>query len=143
MQLSEQGIALIKQFEGFSPQPYLCPAGKWTVGYGHLIHPGEDYSEGLDEASAEGLLRKDTASTERAVCHLVKVVLTQGQFDALVSFAYNVGVGAFSTSNLLKSLNLSLFGAAAAEFPRWCHVGGKPMAGLLKRRLAERAMFCA
>ena len=143
MQISEQGLALIKGFEGFCAHPYLCPAGRWTIGYGHLISDEEDYSEGVSEEESEAILKQDVAVAEQAVCRLVHVVLKQGQFDALVSLVYNIGIKAFSDSTLLKYINLSNFLAAAHEFTRWDRIAGRKALGLIRRRMAEMAMFSA
>tara|TARA_B100001540_G_C15788217_1_gene634230 strand:- start:1567 stop:1899 length:333 start_codon:yes stop_codon:yes gene_type:complete len=90
--ITQDGIDLIKRFEGFSPTVYICPAGYPTIGYGNLVRSGESFNE-ISETEAEELLRKDVESAERAVLRLVNLPLTDGQFDALVSFTFNLGSG--------------------------------------------------
>ena len=141
MQLSPQGLALIKHFEGFSPEPYQCSAGRWTIGYGHLIKGEERFMQPIDEPTAEALLKEDVRQAEQAVCRLVKVPLSQGQFDALVSFVFNLGQGAFSQSTLLRLLNAENYREAAKQFTRWDFAGGKRIAGLSRRRAAEKERF--
>lgn len=91
---TQKGLDLIKRFEGFSSTVYICPAGHPTIGYGHLVRDHEMF-ETISPEEAEGLLRKDVESAERAVLRLVNVSLTDGQFDVLVSFTFNLGAGAF------------------------------------------------
>lgn len=147
MQTSPKGIALIKQFEGCSLTAYPDPGtggAPWTIGYGwtHQVD-GKPVKPGMkiDQDTADRLLKTGLVSYENDVMKLVKVKLTQGQFDALVSFAYNVGSRSLSTSTLLKKLNDGDAKGAADEFPRWNKAGGKVMSGLTRRREAERAMF--
>ena len=140
MKTSPAGIALIKKFEGFSPVPYKCPAGVLTIGYGHVIREGELFTS-LHEHQADALLKRDLVNREQAVKLLVKVPLTQGQFDALVSFVYNLGAGALKSSTLLKRLNEGKYEQAADNFQRWVFVGKKRLAGLERRRGAEWALF--
>jgi lysozyme len=139
MTLSDAGLALIKQFEGLSLKAYLCPARVWTIGYGTTrgVQPGNQ----VTEAEAEMLLRDDVSRFERGVAERIQVPVTQGQFDALVSLAYNIGLSAFGKSTLLRLLNDSKYSLAAEQFPRWNKAGGKVLSGLTKRRAAERAMF--
>lgn len=147
MQTSPKGIALIKQFEGCSLTAYPDPGtggAPWTIGYG-WTHPvdGKPVKPGMkiDQDTADRLLKTGLVSYENDVLKLVKVKLTQGQFDALVSFAYNVGSRSLSTSTLLKKLNGGDVNGAADEFPRWNKAGGKVMGGLTRRREAERSLF--
>ncbi|EJH7012882.1 lysozyme [Salmonella enterica] len=147
MQTSPKGIALIKQFEGCSLTAYPDPGtggAPWTIGYG-WTHPvdGKPVKPGMkiDQDTADRLLKTGLVSYENDVLKLAKVKLTQGQFDALVSFAYNIGSRSLSTSTLLKKLNDGDAKGAADEFPRWNKAGGKVMSGLTRRREAERAMF--
>lgn len=136
---SQRGIDLIKQFEGMVLKAYLCPAKIWTIGYGHTrtAKPGMV----ITEEQAEALLRADLVDFERAVNHAVTVPLQQYQFDALVSFAFNVGASAFRGSTLLQRVNAERWTEAAAEFDRWTRGDGKVLPGLVRRRQAERAMF--
>lgn len=132
MKTSSRGIELIKRWEGFRNKAYLCPANVWTIGYGHTAtcKPGQVISI----ARGEQLLEDDLSSFEQAVNDLVKVPLTQNQFDALVSFTYNVGVTAFGKSTLLRYLNQKMYELAANEFRRWIHGGGRRLERLVKRR---------
>lgn len=141
MKTSPRGIALIKESEHLELTAYLCPAGVWTVGYGHTV--GVKKSDRITEAQAEKLLVDDLAIYEAGVQSVVKVPLTQGQFDALVSFALNAGVGALRGSTLLKKLNAGDIEGAANEFGRWVNGGGKKLKGLVIRREKERELFLA
>jgi lysozyme len=138
--VGQAGLALIKGFEGLRLQAYKCPAGVWTIGYGHT---GSDVTPGLAISSqqAEDLLKKDLTRFENAVFKLVSVTVTQNQFDALVSFCYNLGEGALGKSTLLKLLNAGDAAAAADQFLKWDKAGGKTLAGLTRRRVAERDLF--
>lgn len=141
MKTSDRGIALIKEFEGFSPNIYLCPAGKPTIGYGHVVH-NETVHQPINEEEAERLLLEDLNDRyEPVVLRLVSAELTQGQFDALVSFTYNLGASNLTNSTLLKKLNAGYYAGAAEEFERWNKCNGKPLAGLTRRRKAEKALF--
>ena len=144
MQTSEKGIALIKQFEGCKLTAYQDSVGVWTIGYG-WTQPvdGKPIRAGMTikQETADRLLKTGLVSYESDVSRLVKVGLTQGQFDALVSFAYNLGARALSTSTLLRKLNAGDYAGAADEFLRWNKAGGKVLNGLTRRREAERALF--
>lgn len=139
MRISDTGIALIKKFEGYSLTAYRCPAGVWTIGYGHT--GGVKKGDYITREQAEKLLREDLRAFERGVRSRLTVDVNQNQFDALVSFAYNVGVIALSKSTLLRKLNSGDFEGAAAEFPRWNKASGKVLKGLVKRRKAEQDLF--
>lgn len=145
MYIDDNGINLIKKFEGFRSKPYLCPAGVPTIGYGSTR-----YADGrkvtlqdtpISEEVATQLLLDTLASYEKCVNEKVKVRLSHNEFDALVSFTYNVGVGNFSSSTLLKKLNAGDRQGAADQLLRWNKAGGKVLAGLTKRRKAERDLF--
>ncbi|MER1530328.1 lysozyme [Enterobacter hormaechei] len=144
MQTSEKGIALIKQFEGCKLTAYQDSVGVWTIGYG-WTQPvdGKPIRAGMTikQEKAERLLKTGLVSYESDVSRLVKVGLTQGQFDALVSFTYNLGARSLSTSTLLRKLNAGDYAGAADEFLRWNKAGGKVLNGLTRRREAERALF--
>ncbi|HAV1633657.1 TPA: lysozyme [Enterobacter hormaechei subsp. steigerwaltii] len=144
MQTSEKGIALIKQFEGCKLTAYQDSVGVWTIGYG-WTQPvdGKPIRAGMTikQETAERLLKTGLVSYEIDVSRLVKVSLTQGQFDALVSFTYNLGARSLSTSTLLRKLNAGDYAGAADEFLRWNKAGGKVLNGLTRRREAERALF--
>ena len=139
MRVSTAGLALIKRFEGLRTEAYRCPAGVWTIGYGSTRGVREGMR--ITEAQAEALLLRDVERFERAVAGMVEVPITQGQLDALVSFAFNLGPEALRRSTLLKRLNASEYAKAAQEFARWNRAGGRVLPGLTKRRAAERAMF--
>lgn len=142
MKTSQKGIDLLKSFEAFKPYCYRCPAGKPTIGYGHVVQPRENFPAVLTLDYAEDLLERDLAQFERSVLALTKgVALTQEQFDALVCFTFNVGMGAFAGSTLLKKLKAGDYVGAADEFLKWDHAGGKVLAGLTRRREAERKLF--
>lgn len=139
---SQAGIDLIKQFEGLELEAYPDPGTggePWTIGYGHTggVKPGDTVTE--DEA--EELLRQDLEKFEDCVNAYVFAPITQNQFDALVSFAFNVGCGALKSSTLLRLLNNGDTEAAAAQFGRWNKAAGRVLAGLTRRRGAERDLF--
>ncbi|MGK9173377.1 lysozyme [Yokenella regensburgei] len=144
MQTSEKGIALIKQFEGCKLTAYQDSVGVWTIGYG-WTQPvdGNPIRAGMriNQEAAERLLKAGLISYENDVSRLVKVSVTQGQFDALVSFTYNLGTRSLSTSTLLRKLNARDYAGTADEFLRWNKAGGKVLNGLTRRREAERALF--
>ena len=144
MQTSDKGIALIKQFEGCKLTAYQDSVGVWTIGYG-WTQPvdGKPIRAGMTikQETADGLLKTGLVSYESDVSRLVKVGLSQGQFDALVSFTYNLGARSLSTSTLLRKLNAGDYAGAADEFLRWNKAGGKVLNGLTRRREAERTLF--
>lgn len=139
MQISKAGLDLIKQFEGLYLKAYRCPAGVPTIGYGHTA--GVAMGQTITQQQADDYLRRDVRQFERAVARLVTVPLTQGQFDALVSFAFNLGEGALAQSTLLRLLNAGDHAGAADQFDRWNKAGGRVLPGLVRRRAAERALF--
>lgn len=138
-ELGEKGLALIKSREGCKLKAYTCQAGVWTIGYGHTgdVKPGQT----ITQKQAEELFKKDLKKYVNAVNKLVKVSLTQNQFDALVSFTYNVGIGAFQNSTLLRKLNAKDYAGASNEFARWNKAGGTVSNGLIARRKEEKALF--
>ncbi|MCA8110270.1 lysozyme [Burkholderia cepacia] len=149
---SKTGLQLTEQFEGCRLTAYQDSVGVWTIGYGHT---GQDVYKGLTitQEKAEQLLLQDIAKASAAVNRLVTLDragaadtdglpdLTQDEFDALVDFTFNLGAGRLAGSTLLKKLNAGDIEGAAAEFPKWIYAGGKVLAGLVKRRDAERALF--
>lgn len=139
MKTSDRGIALIKSFEGMRAEAYLCPAKVWTIGYGHT---GPDVHRGLliTRATAEEMLRADLMRFEEGV-EKSAGACTQNQFDALVSFTFNLGLGAFRSSTLLKKHKAGDFAGAAEQFGKWINAGGKPLDGLRKRRAAEADLY--
>ena len=141
MNISDKGIAFIKKLEGCRLTVYKDVAGNETIGHGHLIRNGEDYGK-ITKEHADEILRDDLLDAENTVIRRVgHLNLTQGMFDALVSFVFNLGGRAFENSTLVEKLDRREFIAAAAEFPRWHNAGGKPVKGLLRRRLAEAELF--
>lgn len=140
MKTSQKGIELIKRYEGFRAEAYLCPAGIWTIGYGHTadVHRGDR----IDEDTAEDFLREDLESAEGAVGKYVRVPLKQWQFDALVSFTFNLGAGNLYSSTLLKKVNRNPDDPAIRqEFEKWVYAGGRVLQGLVDRRKAEADMY--
>jgi lysozyme len=144
MNISDEGLKLIMQFEGLRLKAYLCPAGVWTIGYGHTSAAGApEVRDGMriSAPEAEAILKRDLAGFEAAVAGMVKTKLTQAQFDVLVSFAYNCGVGALKASTLLKRVNAGTFDAVPAELMKWTKAKGKELPGLVRRRRAEAALW--
>ena len=140
MRISKKGLALIKHYEGCRLEAYLCPAKVWTIGYGHT---GPEVKKGMKitQEEAERLLLQDLEKFEFGLHGLLTVQVTQGQFDALVSFAFNLGLGALRGSTLLKKLNVGNVKGAADQFLLWVNAAGKVLPGLQKRRQDERALF--
>lgn len=140
---SKNGLDLIKKYEGLSLTAYKCPAGILTIGYGHTksVEPGMTINKDM----AEILLRSDVSEAENAVRELVGVKLTQNQFDALVSFVFNVGRTNFKKSILLKKLNENKILEAGEEIMKWTKArqpgGIRELPGLVKRRAEEKALF--
>lgn len=142
--ISAVGLELIKRFESFSAAPYLCPANKLTIGYGHVILPRDNNPTTITHEQATDLLRADCEIAEtyiRAVTKTLSPALNQNEFDALVSLVFNIGVGNFSHSTLLKHLKAGEKALAAEEFKLWNKSGGKALAGLSVRRAAEYMLF--
>ena len=140
MRMSADGLALVKEFEGLRLKAYKCPAAVWTIGYGHTSAAGAPLVSAdmvISKENAEEILKRDMVQYEDGVRGLVKVGLTQGQFDALVDFAYNAGFGALAKSTLLKKVNAEKFDEVPAEFMKWTKGGGKELPGLVRRRRAE------
>jgi lysozyme len=138
--IGKAGLDLIKEFEGLKLRAYLCPAKVWTIGYGST-GPHVTAGKVITNAEAEDLLKEDLARFERAVTGFVTVPLTQNQYDALVSFAFNVGISALERSTLLRRVNAKRFDDVPAEFLKWTLAGGKRLTGLARRRKAEAALF--
>ena len=140
MKLTAEGIALIKSYEGLRLTTYLCPAGKPTIGYGHT---GSDVTirVTITNTHADKLFESDINRFAIGVKSLLKKKLNDAQFSALVSFAYNCGLGALANSTLLKCVNDGKLASAALEFAKWNRGGGKVLPGLVKRRGAEAKLF--
>lgn len=146
MNVSEKCLALIREFEGFRSKPYLCPAGVPTIGYGSTRYedgtPVTLKDEPIDQARANAIMRATLSREyEPAVRRYVQVPLTQGQYDALVDFAYNAGAKNLLQSTLLKKVNAKNYAGASKEFEKWVYGGGKVLPGLVRRRKAEQALF--
>ena len=140
MNISKNGVDLIKQFEGLKLNAYKCPAGIWTIGWGHT---GKDVFKGLkiNEKEAQIFLLNDLKIHSNYIEKLTKVPLNQNQFDALVSFEYNIGYSAFKNSTLLKLLNQKKYNLAADEFDKWIYANKKKLNGLINRRKKEKELF--
>lgn len=141
MNISLNGINLIKGFEGYSGTPYQDVVGIWTWGYGHARKFKEELPDSVSRPEAEALLQTDLVPACKCVNQCVKVPINQNQFDALVSFVYNIGGSAFSASTLLKKINASEMDGAENEFLRWNRAGAKVIDGLTRRRAAEAKLF--
>ena len=132
-------IPLIKEFEGCKLKAYKCPAGVWTIGYGHT--DGVKEGDEITQQEADRLLADDVHSFSAGVQRLVTSDINRNQLGALTSFAFNVGLGNLRHSTLLRLVNKGDFVGAANQFPRWNKAGGKVLAGLTRRREAERKLF--
>ena len=145
MKTSPNGIALIQKFEGCKLKPYLCPAKKWTVGYGHVLGNGATLAEAdnrtFTKEEVDVLLRTDLARFERGVLRYCPVYLTQSQFDALVSFSYNLGLGTLQRSTMRQKILRQDGEAASKELLKYDKVGGQAVKGLTRRRQAEYRLF--
>ena len=157
MKVSDAAKAMIKHHEGVRMRPYRCPALLWTVGVGHVIDPThiavkfderrnlpipEGWDRQLTMGEVDALLAQDLARFERGVARLCpSAVNHQGRFDALVSFAFNVGLGNLQRSSLRMKHNRGEFEDAAAEFMKWSKAGGKILKGLVNRRLDEQRLY--
>jgi lysozyme len=156
MNVSPKAIGMIKHHEGVRQKPYRCPARLWTIGVGHVLYPEQsklkiDDRDGfplrpeddrkftMDEVDA--ILAADLQRFERGVERFVSVTLTQGEFDALVSFSFNVGLGTLQRSTLRAKLNRNDKDGAADELLKYCLAGGKILKGLQNRRIDERVLF--
>lgn len=140
--ITNAGLDLIKKYEGFSAQEYICPAGKRTIGYGHVCSNNEYYNFGINEEKAEELLLDDVSEAEKPIIKLLEnTPLSSNQYDALVSLVYNIGINAFEDSTIKKKLLSLDYEGAANEFTRWIYSNGKPLKGLMKRRAEEKALF--
>ena len=144
MKMTDEGLALIKRFEGFRGSAYRCPAGLWTIGYGHTSRAGPPAvtpNLRMTEAQAHGVLTADVERFARDVRLALRRDLNDQQFSALVSFAYNVGAGAFLASSVLKAVNAGDFDAVPRRLQLWIKGDGRVLPGLVKRRAAEAEMF--
>jgi lysozyme len=141
--IGKKGIKLIQSFEGYRNKAYFCPAGLVTIGYGTTRINGKPVSIGMKCTKKQALewMKEDLEEFEDAVNDLVDVKITQNQFDAIVSFAYNCGIGNLKSSTLLKKVNSKDFKGAADEFLKWNKGNGKVLNGLTRRRKSERKLF--
>lgn len=143
LKTSEDGLNLIKHYEGFSSTPYICPTGHLTIGYGHKLNGRQTQS--LTKEEATNLLAQDVQKFEAGILSVLNVRVKQNQFDALVSFTYNLGIGALRKSTLLKKINLGLHEEVPAQFKRWVYgrINGKMqvLQGLVRRREAEANLY--
>ena len=139
MKISNNGLDLVKHFEGLVLEAYKCPAGVWTIGYGHTkdVQPGDSWSED----HADHMLEVEMEEYEKYINDLVTVELNQNQFDAMVSWVYNLGSSNLQASTLLKVLNAGDYEGVPAQIMRWNKAGGKVLEGLTRRRQAEADLF--
>ncbi len=146
MQMNEEGLALIRQFEGFRGAAYRDAVGVWTIGFGHTSMAGPPVvtrTMTVTEAEAETILARDVAQFADRLRKLITVELTGSQFSALVSFAYNVGIGNVKTSSVLRAVNVRDFEAVPRRLQLWTKAGGRVLPGLVRRRAAEAALFAS
>lgn len=145
MKPSSKCLKLVCQFEGFRAKPYLCPAGKWTIGYGSTFYedgrPVTKNDGPITEARALAMMEHTLIGFAEKVEQMLRVPVKQHEFDALVDFAYNAGPEALRNSTLLRKLNMCDRAGAAKEFDRWVYAGGVRLEGLTRRRAAECALF--
>ena len=146
MKINERGLQIIKLFEGFRSAPYLCSANVATIGFGSTrTFDGSRVTlshASIDEAEAEELLLREINNSEKAVNRLIRIRLNNNEFSSLVSFVYNLGSGRLQSSTLRSLLNRNApREMVAAEFPIWRRAGGRILAGLVRRRAAEKALF--
>ena len=156
MNVSPKAIAMIKHHEGVRNKPYRCPAKLWTIGVGHVMYPEQGKLKLEDRMSVplrpqddrvfsmeevDGILRSDLARFERGVAQYCPVPLTQGMFDGLVSFSFNVGLGTLQRSTLRQKVLRGDKEGASEELLKYCMAGGKVLKGLQNRRIDERALF--
>ncbi len=139
MKISNKGIDLIKHFEGCETEAYKCPAGVWTIGYGHI--KGVQEGDVITEAQAHEMLVEELNEYENYIHDYVECPLNQDQFDAMVSWVYNLGSGNLRSSTLLRTLNAGDYAGVPAQMMRWNKAAGKPLEGLTRRRQAEADLF--
>jgi lysozyme len=156
MKVSDKAIEVIKHHEGVRTKPYQCPALLWTIGVGHVIDPNHNriplaerkslpipdgWNRTISMEEVDDILKRDLASFERGVERYCPVPFTQGQFDALVSFSFNVGLGTLQRSTLRQKVLRGDMAGAAEEFSKYTIGGGKVLKGLVSRRKDEKALF--
>jgi len=146
VKISEEGLALVKHFEGIHKKPYICPAGYWTVGVGHLISRNAklpiEWARSLSPGEIDELLRADLQRFELGVLRMLcPVQPTQSEFDALVSFSFNLGLGCFQRSTVRSAFKRGDKKRAGEVLLRYCRAGGRKLKGLIRRRLAEHVLL--
>lgn len=144
MKMTEDGLALIRRFEGFRDTAYRCPAGVWTIGYGHTAQAGPPKviaGMKISEAEARRILAADAARFADEVRAALTRELSDAQFSALVSFAFNVGAGALRSSSVLAAVNAGRFADVPGRLRLWVKAGGRVLPGLVRRREAEASLF--
>jgi|TARA_B110000240_G_C13421618_1_gene419739 lysozyme len=139
MKISKNGLDLIKHFEGCELEAYKCPAGVWTIGYGHIKTAVEGMT--ITQHQADEMLIEEMNEYEGYINNSVRVDLTQNQFDAMVSWVYNLGSGNLNASTLLKVLNSGDYAGVPEQLLRWNKAGGRVLEGLTRRRQAEADLF--
>jgi lysozyme len=139
MKISKNGLDLIKHFEGCELEAYKCPAGVWTIGYGHIKTAVEGMT--ITQHQADEMLIEEMNEYEGYINNSVRVDLTQNQFDAMVSWVYNLGNGNLNASTLLKVLNSGDYAGVPEQLLRWNKAGGRVLEGLTRRRQAEADLF--
>jgi lysozyme len=145
MKTSQVGLALIKHYEGFRSKPYKCPAGRWTIGYGHLIGDGlslpDNWNRHFTIEEINDLLKRDLVKFERGVLRYITVSINQYQFDALVSFSFNLGLGTLQRSQVRQKINRGDFKGAALRLLKYNKAGGIVLKGLTLRRQDEAKLL--
>lgn len=139
MKIGPRGLALIKRYEGCKLDAYQDSVGVWTIGYGSTL--GVKQGQRITQQQADALLIEDLARFENGVGGYVTKDVKESQADAMISLAFNIGLGNFRDSTLLKLTNSNQPMQAAQQFPKWCNAGGKPLLGLLRRRLSEAQLY--
>jgi lysozyme len=138
---SPRGLALIESFEDFSPTVYTCPAGKLTIGFGHVVRPRDRFPKPLTLTDATALMHADLHLVEIYLTAKLPALTEQCRFDAVASFTFNCGIGNFDQSTLKTLLKAGNYAAAVGEFEKWVHVGSRVLHGLEIRRRCEKLMF--
>lgn len=139
--INQLGLAIVKRYEGMSRHAYKCPAGYWTIGYGHRVKPSERFNEPLTDKSMDQLLESDLSEACKAVQSLIKVPVLDNQFSALVSFTFNLGSGCLQRSVLRARLNRGEYKEAGQAFMLYVRASGRVLKGLLNRRHDEMMLF--
>ena len=145
MEINQEGLDIIKSFEGYSSSVYLCPANRWTIGYGSTWdmkgNPITKDQPDISEEEGENLLRRELNHCYHAIDNMVTCELDEHMFSALCSFIFNVGSGNFQRSTMRMKLNRGEYLGASDEFPKWRKGGGRILKGLVRRRGEERRLF--